>query len=182
MKRIPAALAALLALSPALLSAQEIAVTAPFARATLPNQPVAGGFLTLQNHGDAADTLIAATSPAAGRVEIHEMAMEGDVMRMRELPDGLRIPAGKSVVLEPGGYHLMFFELAAPFVAGAEVEVELTFAGGDAQTIMLPVLAPDAVPPAAQEGMDHGTMDHGGMDHGSMDHGASAGDAGEDAQ
>lgn len=121
----------------------DIELSAPFARATLPNQPVAGGFLTITNGGDSDDTLIAASSDAAGRVEVHEMSMQGDVMKMRELESGLPIPAGETVTLEPGGYHIMFMDLAAPLVEGEEAKVTLTFEKAGDVTLTMPVLARD---------------------------------------
>ncbi len=131
----------------------------PFARATLPNQPVAGGFMVISNTGDTDDTLIAARSAAAARMEIHEMAMDGDVMRMRELSGGLVIPAGETVMLKPGGYHIMFMELSGPLVEGIETEVTLTFEKAGEVTLALPVVA------RGKGGMGHGK--HGGqMSHG----------------
>ena len=73
------------------------------------------------------DRLVAAESDAAQKVEIHEMKMDGSVMRMRELEKGLEIPPGGSVMLKPGGYHIMFMELKAPFAKGAKVPVTLVF-------------------------------------------------------
>ncbi len=122
----------------------DIEIAAPFARATLPNQPVGGGFMTLTNSGAEADTLMAARSPAAGRVEIHEMAMQGDVMKMRALADGLPLPAGETVALEPGGYHIMFMDLAGPLAEGDSVEVTLTFEQAGDVTLTMPVRARDA--------------------------------------
>ena len=121
----------------------DLELSAPFARATLPNQPVGGGFLTITNAGDSDDTLIAARSDAAARTEIHEMAMQGDVMKMRELESGLSIPAGETVTLEPGGYHLMFTELAGPLAEGDKAEVTLIFEKAGEVTLTMPVLARD---------------------------------------
>ncbi len=112
----------------------------PFAFATLPNQPVAGGFMRIENIGED-DRLIAVTTPIAGQVQIHEMAMEGDVMRMRELPDGLTLPSGEFTVLEPGGYHIMFMQLTAPLVEGETIPVTLTFETAGDITIDLPILS-----------------------------------------
>ncbi|ETX16269.1 signal peptide protein [Roseivivax halodurans JCM 10272] len=131
----------------------DLEIAGPFARATLPNQPVAGGFMTVTNTGETDDTLIAASSPAAGRMEVHEMAMDGDVMRMRELEDGLPIPAGETVSLEPGGYHVMFMDLSGPLAEGDTAEVTLTFEKAGEVTVTMPVVARDAA------GMDH--ADHG---------------------
>jgi len=103
------------------------AISAAMARATPPHAPVGGGFLTITNGGDEDDRLVAASSPIAGRVEIHEMKMDGDVMRMRPLADGLPIPAGQTVVLKPGGYHLMLMELTDALTEGDSFELSLTF-------------------------------------------------------
>lgn len=104
----------------------DLTLSGPFTRATPPGAPVAGGFLTVANAG-ADDRLVAARVDFAGRAEIHEMAMEGDVMKMRQLSDGLAIPAGATVELKPGGYHLMFMDLKQPLVEGETVKVTLQF-------------------------------------------------------
>ncbi|WP_134678845.1 DUF1775 domain-containing protein [Paracoccus ravus] len=105
----------------------EIVVSDAYSRATPPGAPVGGAYLTLTNAGADPDRLIGASTPLAGRVEIHEMAMEGEVMRMRKLDDGLVLPAGESVALQPGGFHLMLFDLKEPLVEGATLEMELEF-------------------------------------------------------
>lgn len=117
-----------------------INISLPFTRATLPNAPVGGGFLTIENEGPEADRLISATSPAADVVQIHEMAMEGDIMKMRQLADGLELPAGQIVVLSPGGFHLMFMGLKQAFVEGETVPVTLVFEKAGTVEIALPVL------------------------------------------
>ena len=98
-----------------------IEISGGFSRATLPNAPVAGGYITITNKGSADDTLIAASSPVAEDVQLHEMKMEGDVMKMAELPDGIAVPAGGTVTLEPGGLHLMFMGLKEPLVENETV-------------------------------------------------------------
>lgn len=98
-----------------------------FTRATLPNAPVAGGYLTITNSGDSAERLVDAESPFSPDVQIHEMSVVNDVMEMRQLPDGIEIPAGETVTLAPGGLHLMFMQLAQPFVEGETVPVTLVF-------------------------------------------------------
>jgi copper(I)-binding protein len=102
-------------------------VSVAWARAVPAAAPVAGGFLTVQNTGAADDRLLAVETGAAQRVEIHEMRHEGEVMRMRQLADGLALPAGRTVVLQPGGYHLMFIQPARPFVADGQVPATLVF-------------------------------------------------------
>ncbi|WIJ24908.1 copper chaperone PCu(A)C [Devosia sp. RR2S18] len=129
-----------------------IDISLPFARATLPNAPVGGGFLTIENTGAEADRLISASSPAAAEVQLHEMAMDGEVMRMRQLEDGIEIPAGGTVTLEPGGLHIMFMGLREPFVEGEEVPVTLTFEQAGSVEIKLPVLAVAADAAPAHDG------------------------------
>lgn len=114
-----------------------------FSRATLPNAPVAGAFLTITNSGPD-DRLIGAQTTAAGRVEIHEMTMEGDVMKMRPLAEGLALPAGETVELAPGGYHLMLMDLAAPLVEGQTAEITLTFENSGEITLPFAIMAPNA--------------------------------------
>lgn len=121
-----------------------LTVSDGFSRATRPGAPVAGGFVTIANHGPDADRLVAVASPAAGRMEVHEMAMADGVMTMRALDDGLPIPAGATVVLAPGGYHVMFMDLQAPLVEGESVAVTLTFEHAGPVTVPFAVLAPDA--------------------------------------
>lgn len=105
----------------------DIEVSGGYSRAMLPGQPVGGGFLKIKNEGKQADTLLSITSPVAGRVELHEMAMQGDVMKMRKLEGGIAVPAGETVELKPGGLHMMFMDVKKPFVEGDEVPVTLTF-------------------------------------------------------
>lgn len=96
-------------------------------KAMLPGQPVGGGYVTIRNTGNGDDRLIGIESTAAGRAEIHEMAMVNDVMKMRKLDDGIIIPAGQTVELKPGGLHMMFFDVRKPFAEGDKVPVTLIF-------------------------------------------------------
>lgn len=99
----------------------------PWARATPGGATVGGGYLVVKNSGATPDRLVSVASPVAGRVEIHEMAMTNGVMTMRPLPDGLAVPAGGSVALKPGSYHIMFMGLKQPLKEGEMVEGTLTF-------------------------------------------------------
>lgn len=99
----------------------------PWSRATPAGAPVAGGFLTVTNEGKEADRLVSVGSAAADKVEVHEMTMDGGVMKMRALDKGLEIPAGAKVELKPGSYHVMFIGLKKPFVKGDMVKGTLTF-------------------------------------------------------
>jgi copper(I)-binding protein len=99
----------------------------PWARATAPTAPAAGGFLKVTNDGTTPDRLVSARSPAAEQVQVHEMKMDGNIMRMRELDKGLEIPARGSVTLAPGGFHLMMMGLKAPLKQGERVPLTLVF-------------------------------------------------------
>jgi copper(I)-binding protein/uncharacterized protein YcnI len=133
-------------------AAGEIAITDAHARAMLPGQPTGAGYLTIVNSGKEADRLVSITSPAAGKVEVHEIRTQDGVMKMRPLEDGLAIPAGGSVELQPGGgYHLMFEDLQKPFAKGDSVPVTLEFETAGKVEVTLPV-------GPASGGMGH--MDH----------------------
>jgi copper(I)-binding protein len=127
-----------------------INISLPFTRATLPNAPVAGGFLTIENTGTEPDRLVSATSDIAGETQIHEMAMQGDVMKMRQLADGLEIPAGETVVLAPGGFHIMFMGLKQALVEGEAITVTLTFEKAGTVDVVLPIEAAAADAPTAE--------------------------------
>ncbi|WP_457586028.1 DUF1775 domain-containing protein [Ensifer canadensis] len=105
----------------------DLEISGGAAKAMLPGAKVGGGFLTIKNGGGADDRLVAVESPVAGRVEIHEMAMENDVMKMRKLDDGVALPAGETVELKAGGLHLMFMQVSKPFAEGETVPVTLVF-------------------------------------------------------
>ena len=134
-----AATALMLAATPASSGTYELGalvLDTPWVRATPPGAEVAGGYVTITNRGERAARLVGGEAAFAGRVEIHEMTMADGVMRMRPLADGLIVPPGETVPLEPGGYHVMFMELVEPLVAGETVRATLTFA--DAGAIELP--------------------------------------------
>ena len=118
----------------------DLTLSAAYTRAMLPGQPVGGGFITIANSGASDDVLVSASSPTSGEVQLHEMAMEGDVMRMRQLAGGISVPAGSTVELKPGGLHLMFMQVKEPFVEGATVPLTLTFEKAGAVDVTLPVV------------------------------------------
>ena len=159
--------AALLSLSAAAAGAHDyklgtLEIEHPYARATPPNAPVSGGYMTIRNTGAEADRLMTGAADFAERVEIHEMAMDGDVMKMRQLADGLEIPAGGEVVLKPGGYHVMFIGIDSQLKDGEIRKATVTFE--KAGTIELEFQVEDIK--AMQGDMNHGKMDHGAMKHG----------------
>ncbi len=123
------ALALGLCAAPALaqeIKAGDLTIEKPWARATPKGAEVGAGYLEIRNNGAAPDRLTGGSADFAA-VEIHEMSMEGGVMKMRELKDGLEIPAHGSVKLAPNGYHLMFTGLKRPLVKGESLKATLTF-------------------------------------------------------
>ena len=104
-----------------------IEIRQPWTRATPPTAESGGGFLVLTNTGTTPDRLIAVKSPAADKAEIHEMKMDGNIMRMREVEKGIEIPPGATVELKPGGFHVMFMGLRAPFAKDTKVPLTLVF-------------------------------------------------------
>lgn len=118
----------------------------PWTRATAPTAPTAGGYLKIVNKGTTADRLVSARSAASAKVEVHEMKMDGNVMRMRELEKGLEIPAGGTVMLQPGGYHVMFMQLKEPFKEGTKIPVTLVFEKAGPLDVVFTVNAMGAMP------------------------------------
>jgi copper(I)-binding protein len=116
-------------------------ISQPWTRATAPTAKAGGGFVTITNKGTTPDRLIAARSTVSDKVEIHEMKMDGNVMRMRELDEGLEIPPGATVTLKPGGYHIMFMELKAPFAKDQRVPITLVFEKAGSINVDLAVAA-----------------------------------------
>jgi len=104
-----------------------LTIEAPWSRATPGGAKVAGGYMKITNDGKEADRLVGGSVPFAGRFEIHEMAMDGGVMKMRELPKGVEIKPGETVELKPGGYHLMFMDLKSGLKQGQTVKGTLVF-------------------------------------------------------
>lgn len=99
----------------------------PHARPTILNQPTGAAYLTIENNGKTTDKLVAASSPVAKTVEIHTMAMEGDVMKMREA-GSIELKPAETVSMEPGaGYHLMLMGLRQPLKPGDKFPLTLTF-------------------------------------------------------
>jgi periplasmic copper chaperone A len=101
-------------------------ISAPWVRATPKGAPVGGGYMTITNSGNVADRLVGGTSDASTRFEIHEMSMEGGVMKMRPV-GSIEIKPGQSVEFKPGGYHVMFVGLKQSFEQGQHVKATLQF-------------------------------------------------------
>lgn len=122
---IPVTVAALsLALASAAAQAQSVEVKDAWARASVQGQKASGAFMKITARDGA--QLVGVTTPVAGVAEVHEMKMEGDVMKMRAV-SSLDLPAGKTVELKPGGYHLMLMDLKTPLVKDSSVPLTLVF-------------------------------------------------------
>ena len=109
-------------------------------RGTVPQQKATGLFAQITS--TSGGKLLSAASPVAGLVEIHEMSMDGNVMKMRGLPNGLDLPAGKAVDLKPGGYHVMLMDLKQPLKDGDTVPVMLVVQGKDGKKETIELKAP----------------------------------------
>jgi len=124
------------------IQAQTVEVKNAWVRATVQGQKATGAFMQIT--APAASTLISVSTPVAGVAEVHEMKMDGDVMRMRPLAKGLELPAGKAVQLQPGGYHLMLMDLKLPLQKDTTIPVTLTLQDNkgvqSSQELRVPVL------------------------------------------
>jgi len=164
MKRTLAGLAAIFALvlvGPASaedVKAGDLVITQAWTRATPNGAKIGGGYLTIENKGTTPDRLVTGTGDIAGRMEIHEMAMDNGVMKMRPLDKGLAIEPGKTVKLAPGGYHLMMFDLKNPLKQGEKVPVTLQFEKAGKVTVSLDVQGVGAQAPAGDDHSGHMMM------------------------
>lgn len=152
MARVAALLTSLffLFISPVLAGSLEI--SNPQIRATAPGMRATGGYLTITNHGDMDDRLVSAAADFAGRVEIHEMIMDGDVMKMRKREGGIEVPAGGMAMLQPGGLHIMLMGLTETMVPGEMRDITLTFQSGHTVTLPAMVMKPGDI---GGKGHDH---------------------------
>lgn len=139
--------------------AQNIEIKGAWARATVQSQKATGAFMTLTAKTDT--TLVGVASSVAGVAEIHEMKMDGDVMKMRALPKGLELPAGKAVALKPGSFHLMLMDLKVPLQKDTTIPVTLRFkdAKGVESTLHLKVPVSTGAPGGDAGGHKHGMHD-----------------------
>lgn len=150
-KTISAALLSLLLAASAFAqAAPPLKVEGAWARASVQGQMGTGAFMSLTAAQPL--SLVGVSSPAAGVAEVHEMKLEGDVMRMRPVSQ-LDLPAGKAVELKPGGYHVMLLDLKAPLVPGTSVPVTLRLRDGKGVESRLELSLPVATrAPAPTEG------------------------------
>jgi hypothetical protein len=155
------AAATVLALSSASLWAQAVKVEDAWVRGTVPQQKASGAFMKLTPTQNA--RLVAASSPVANVVEIHEMAMENDVMKMRQIP-GLDLAAGRTTELKPGGYHVMLIDLKGQLKGGESVPITLVFEDAAKKRFTQDITAP-VTALGGGNGPMSGAMDHSGMKH-----------------
>ena len=137
-----------------------VKVEGAWVRGTVAMQKATGAFMRLTPASDV--RLVSASSPVADVVEIHEMSMENDVMKMRQVT-GMALPAGKATELKPGGYHIMLMGLKDQVKGGDNVPLTLTFEGADKKTFTQEISAPVRALGAAPMKHDHGNMS--GMGH-----------------
>ncbi|MCX5579565.1 copper chaperone PCu(A)C [Kaistia terrae] len=141
-------------------TAGPLVISEAWARATPPGARVGGGYLAVKNTGAEPDTLVSVASPVSEKTELHLMKTKDGVMTMRPATDGVEIPAGATLTLEPGGYHVMFIRPKAPFVQGETVPLTLTFAKAGAVEVELSI-APMGAPGPTADHSKH-NMNHGG--------------------
>ncbi len=138
--------------------AGDLVITQAWSRATPTGAKVAGAYLTVENKGSTADRLVSGSGDVAGRVEIHEMAMDGGVMKMRPLDNGLVIEPGKTIKLAPGGYHMMLMDLKTQFKQGDKVPVTLQFEKAGKVNVSLDVQGVGAQAPGGGDHSGHMMM------------------------
>lgn len=131
--------------------AGDLVITQAWSRATPGGAKIAGGYLTIENRGSSPDRLIGGSGDIAGKIEVHEMAVNNGVMTMRSLDRGLTIEPGKTVKLAPGGYHLMMFDLKSSLKQGERIPVTLEFEKAGKARVVLDVQGVGAQAPAAAD-------------------------------
>jgi len=141
--------------------AQNVEIKEAWIRTSVPGQKATGAFMKITAKDGT--KLVAASSPAAGVAEVHEMKMEGDVMKMRAVPGGLDIAAGKTVELKPGGYHVMLMDLKAALLKDSTVPLTLTFKDAKGAETKVELKLPVATTAPGMAGAKAGDMP--AMDH-----------------
>lgn len=138
----------------------EISVEEPFARETIGAGTTGAAYLVIRNTGGA-DRLVAVSTDAAATTELHTHEKDGEIMRMRKV-DAIDVPANDVVTLQPGGKHIMMFDIVEPLKEGGSFPLTLTFDGAGDITVDVTVVATGGNASGMDHGADHGTMDHSG--------------------
>lgn len=146
--------------SPSATAMVDSAVTVTGAYIPQPASNTSAMFGMVANSGSEAVKLTGGSAPDVGMVQVHEFVKDGNTEIMREVPGGLEIPAGGSVELKPGSYHVMLMEVSADWKVGDEVPVTLNLSNGETVTVTAPVEAREGMNP------DDATMEDGSMDMG----------------
>lgn len=141
-----------------------VTVASPWTRATPGGATVGAAFMELRTDKDVADKLVSASSPAAGRVEIHTHIMDGDVMKMRKI-DSLPLKAGTMHLLKPMGDHIMLFDLKQPLKAGDKLPLTLTFEKAGPIAVEGTVEAAGAMAPAGTAAKPNAPAEKSGGQH-----------------
>ena len=141
-------------MKPAVTKIGNLTIGAPWSRTTPNGAKVAGGYLSITNTGTEPDRLVSVASDASAKVEVHEMSMTNGVMQMRPLGEGLTIKPGETVELKPGGYHVMFLDIAKPFKQGDAIKATLQFEKAGKVDVVFDVGALGAAAPGG------GAMEH----------------------
>ena len=155
------ALALIAALACGTVYAQSVEVKDAWARTSVQGQKATGAFMKITAKDGA--KLVFASSPAAGVAEVHEMKMDGDIMRMRAVTGGLDLPAGKTVELKPGGFHIMLMDLKAALPKDSTVPLTLVFKDAKGVESKVELKVPVAVAAPGAKTADMPAMDHGKM-------------------
>ena len=155
------ALALIAALACGTVYAQSVEVKDAWARTSVQGQKATGAFMKITAKDGA--KLVSASSPAAGVAEVHEMKMDGDIMRMRAVTGGLDLPAGKTVELKPGGFHIMLMDLKAALPKDSTVPLTLVFKDAKGVESKVELKVPVAVAAPGAKTADMPVMDHGKM-------------------
>jgi copper(I)-binding protein len=138
----------------------------PWARATPKGAQVGGGYMSITNTGTTPDRLIGGSTAVAAGFEVHEMSMSNGVMKMREVPNGLEIKPGETIVLKPMGYHIMLTGLKAPLTQGEHVDATLKFEKAGEVKVYFAVAGIGSMNGESGAAAAHGDMP--GMGHDSM--------------
>lgn len=149
-------LSVVLVLAGAGVHAQPVQISDAWVRASVPGQTATGAFMKITARQDS--RLVGVASPSAGVAQVHEMKIDGAVMHMRALPNGLALPAGKTVELRPGGYHIMLMDMNASLAPGSTLALTLVFQDAKGVQSTLPLNVPVSTRAPAQTGPDKDPM------------------------
>ncbi|UTM59279.1 copper chaperone PCu(A)C [Photobacterium sp. CCB-ST2H9] len=149
--------------------AGQLHIEHPWSKEVPPMSSVAAAFFSIENHGDENDVLLRAESPIAEKVELHEHAHENGMMKMRQVAD-IQVPAHDTQLLQPGGYHVMMFNLKSVPKLGERFPLTLYFKHAGKVDVEVKVEKAD-YQMGSNQPMEHHNMDHEGMDHDHMEDG-----------